>query len=49
MEHQIALTAWGRIDSFNGYDEARIVRFIEAFIGIDHHPVHEKAPSAKTP
>ncbi len=49
MEHQIALTAWGRIDSFNGYDEARIVRFIEAYIGIDHHPVHEKAPAAKTP
>lgn len=49
MESQIALTAWGRIDTFNGYDEARIVRFIEAFIGIDHHPVHEKAPAAKTP
>ncbi len=49
MEHQIALTAWGRIDSFDGYDEARIVKFIEAFIGIDHHPAHEKAPAAKTP
>ncbi len=49
MEHQIALTAWGRIDSFDGYDEARIVKFIEAFIGIDHHPVQEKAPAAKTP
>lgn len=49
MEHQIALTAWGRIDTFSGYDEARIARFIEAFVGIDHHPVHEKAPAAKTP
>jgi hypothetical protein len=49
MERQIALTAWGRIDSFDGYDEARIVNFIETFIGIDHHPVHEKAPTAKTP
>ncbi|MEW6683660.1 MAG: DUF3105 domain-containing protein [Nitrospirota bacterium] len=49
MQHQIALTAWGRIDSFDGYDEDRIVRFIEAFIGIDHHPAHEKAPAAQKP
>lgn len=49
MERQIALTAWGRIDSFDGYNEARIVNFIETFIGIDHHPVHEKAPAAKIP
>lgn len=49
MERQIALTAWGRIDSFDGYDEARIVKFIETFIGIDHHPAEEKAPAPKTP
>jgi hypothetical protein len=49
MQHQIALTAWGRIDSFDGYDEDRIVRFIEAFIGIDHHPAQEKAPAAQRP
>jgi hypothetical protein len=49
MEHQIALTAWGRIDAFDGYDEERITRFIEAFIGIDHHPAQEKAPAPKTP
>lgn len=49
MQQQIALTAWGRIDSFDGYDEDRIVRFIEAFIGIDHHPAHEKAPAAPKP
>jgi hypothetical protein len=49
MANQIALTAWGRIDTFDGYDEARIVKFIEAFIGIDHHPAQEKAPAAKTP
>jgi hypothetical protein len=49
MERQIALTAWGRIDTFDGYDEARITRFIEAYIGIDHHPTKEMAPAAKTP
>lgn len=49
MEHRIALTAWGRIDAFDEYDEARISSFIEAFIGIDHHPAAEKAPQAKTP
>lgn len=38
MKTLIALTAWGRIDTLSGYDEKRIVRFIEAYIGIDHHP-----------
>ena len=38
MDAKIALTAWGRIDKLESYDEARIVRFIEAYIGIDHHP-----------
>lgn len=28
---RIALTAWGRIDTFDEYDEQRIVRFIEAY------------------
>lgn len=31
LDSQIALTAWGRIDKFEGYDEARIVAFIDAF------------------
>lgn len=31
LDSQIALTAWGRIDKFNEYDEARIVAFIDAF------------------
>lgn len=35
---KIALTAWGRIDKFDDYDESRIERFIEAYIGVDHHP-----------
>ncbi|MBN4054454.1 DUF3105 domain-containing protein [Nitrospira defluvii] len=38
MDTKIALTAWGKIDKLNHYDEDRIRRFIEAYIGIDHHP-----------
>ncbi len=37
MDARIALTAWGRIDTFEEFDEARIVRFIEAYRGLDHH------------
>ncbi|MCH7912113.1 MAG: DUF3105 domain-containing protein [Deltaproteobacteria bacterium] len=38
MSHKIAITAWSRIDKFNEFDEERIVRFIDAYIDIDHHP-----------
>ena len=38
MDARIALTAWGRIDdALQDFDEQRIVRFIEAYRGIDHH------------
>ena len=37
MKTRIALTAWTRLDAFDEYDEARIVRFIRAYRGIDHH------------
>jgi hypothetical protein len=37
LDRRIALTAWGRIDKFDEFDEARIVQFIKAHIGIDHH------------
>ena len=37
LDRKIALTAWGRIDTFDEFDEARIVKFIKAHIGIDHH------------
>ena len=37
MDARIALTAWTRLDKLNDFDEARIDRFIEAYIGIDHH------------
>jgi hypothetical protein len=37
MKSRIALTAWTRIDAFDDFDEARIVKFIAAYRGIDHH------------
>ena len=37
MKSRIALTAWTRIDAFEDFDEKRIVRFIDAYRGIDHH------------
>ncbi|MBI4235845.1 MAG: DUF3105 domain-containing protein [Chloroflexi bacterium] len=35
---RIALTAWTRMDAFDIFDRERVVRFIEAYEGIDHHP-----------
>ncbi len=37
METRIALTAWGRIDRFEQFDEERIRRFIEAYRCTDWH------------
>jgi hypothetical protein len=37
MRTRIALTAWTRLDAFDDFDEARVVRFIRAYRGIDHH------------
>lgn len=37
LDRKIALTAWGMIDTFDEFDEARIIKFIKAHIGIDHH------------
>lgn len=37
----LALTAWGRIDRLDAYDDGRITRFIEAYIGVDHHKGRE--------
>jgi hypothetical protein len=34
---RFGLTAWTRLDAFDDFDEARIVRFIRAYRGIDHH------------
>ncbi len=38
MDRRIALTAWGRIDKFDEFDEQRILRFFKAYRGVDHHP-----------
>jgi hypothetical protein len=38
LDRCIALTAWTRIDKMDDLDERRVVRFIEAYRGIDHHP-----------
>lgn len=37
LDRCIALTAWTRIDKLDDVDERRIVRFIDAYIKIDHH------------
>ncbi|MBI2113524.1 MAG: DUF3105 domain-containing protein [candidate division NC10 bacterium] len=37
MKNRIALTAWSYIDAFDQFDEPRILRFIDAHRGIDHH------------
>lgn len=37
MKSRIALTAWTRLETLDEFDEQRIVRFIEAYRGIDHH------------
>jgi hypothetical protein len=38
MDSRIALTAWTRLEKLDQFDEKRIVRFIDAYRGIDHHP-----------
>jgi hypothetical protein len=37
MEARIALTAWDRIDTMDEFDEKRILKFIRAYRGRDHH------------
>jgi hypothetical protein len=37
MKTRIALTAWSYRDAFDEFDEGRILRFIGAHRGIDHH------------
>ncbi|MBI3455977.1 MAG: DUF3105 domain-containing protein [Candidatus Rokubacteria bacterium] len=37
LDRCIALTAWTRIDKLDQPDERRVVRFIEAYRGLDHH------------
>jgi len=37
LSNPIVLTAWRRIDRLDVLDEARIRRFIDEYVGIDHH------------
>lgn len=39
MDARIALTSWSRIDKFNEFDAGRVDAFIQAYRGIDHHPI----------
>lgn len=41
LSHPIVLTAWGRIDRLEAFDEARIRRFISEYVGWDHHAGRE--------
>lgn len=37
LSNSIVLTTWGRIDRLDVLDEARIRRFVDAYVNIDHH------------
>lgn len=37
MEHLLVLTAWNNIDTLDSFDRGRIMRFIRAYQGLDHH------------
>ena len=37
LSHRIVLSAWTVLDRMQEFDEARIVRFIKAHEGVDHH------------
>ena len=41
LSHPIVLTAWRRIDRLNEFDEPRIRRFVDEYVGIDHHKGRE--------
>lgn len=37
MNAKLALTAWGRLETLDGFDEQRIRAFLDAYAGRDHH------------
>lgn len=41
LSNAIVLTSWGRIDRLDAFDEARIRRFIDEYVNIDHHETSE--------
>lgn len=38
LETRYAITAWGRLETFDEPDPAQINAFMEAYEGLDHHP-----------
>jgi hypothetical protein len=47
MESKIALTAWGRIETLDGFEPDRILRFVDAYAGQDHHEAGGEAPAGQ--
>lgn len=47
MESRIALTAWGRIETLDGFDPERILRFVDAHAGQDHHEAGGEPPAGQ--
>jgi hypothetical protein len=37
MGARVAMTAWGRIDTFDEFEAERVSSFINRYQGIDHH------------
>jgi uncharacterized protein DUF3105 len=37
MDARLALTAWGRLEILDGYDETRVRAFLDTYLGRDHH------------
>lgn len=38
LDSRYALTAWQRLQRFDEIDEGAMRSFVEAYIGVDHHP-----------
>ncbi len=49
MKARLALTAWGRLETLDGFDEPRIRAFLDAYLGRDHHAEGGGAGPAEPP
>jgi YVTN family beta-propeller protein len=47
MDSRIALTAWGRIETLDDLDPERILRFVDAYAGRDHHEADGESPAGQ--
>ncbi len=45
LDHPIVLTAWRVIYRLNNFDEGRIKRFVDAYVGIDRHKESAAGPA----